>query len=217
MLTTSLLRAGTQTVSFMTEEAGLTHQDPMPDVPPPERIKSLLDTYKDLVSDDRIPPKIKSSLSRSLNFPFPIDLRQVTPTNLEERLGNSLPPVQRSWFRVQGHLGNSLMLHQCALAYLSDWSLLGTSLLPHKLHHWVPKDSDTVLQMASIDHSMWSVGTPEPPAEASNREIRIPFDAQPTRLMFMLLLLLCVCGFRFHHAFRADECTQHKAQQQRMS
>jgi len=140
--------------SFQTEEGGLEHQRPMPEVPPPESIKSLMDTYRDMLQDPRFSRRVKAGLERSISMPFPMDLRRCVPESLEQRLQKN-PPVQRSWMRVQGQLGNSLMLHQCALAYMSDWSLLETTLLPHGLHGWIQPNPDNYLQMASIDHSMW--------------------------------------------------------------
>ena len=41
-------------------------------------------------------------------------------------------------------------IHRAILAYISDYSLVATSLVPHGLEF----DSDS-LQLASIDHSMW--------------------------------------------------------------
>ena len=41
-------------------------------------------------------------------------------------------------------------LHQCVLAYLSDWSLLDTATLPHAVSFM-----DDDMQMASLDHAMW--------------------------------------------------------------
>jgi acyl-CoA thioesterase II len=141
-------------VSFMTLEEGREHQDKMPNVPPPEEIKSLMETYQDMLKDPRLTPRIRKGLERSVSLPFPVDLRRVEPKNLAERLKKG-PAVQRSWMKVSGQMSDSLMLHQCALAYMSDWSLLETALLPHALHGWISNDEETSLQMASIDHSMW--------------------------------------------------------------
>jgi acyl-CoA thioesterase-2 len=50
--------------------------------------------------------------------------------------------------RVKGKMSDSPFLHQCALAYLSDWDLLRTSALPHGLQ-WGTKGVVT----ASLDHT----------------------------------------------------------------
>lgn len=143
----------TMSVSFQRMEQGLEHQDAMPKVPEPENVPCLLDTYKQIVDDTRFSPRIRKGLARSMALPFPMDLRRVEPKNINERLQKN-PPRQLAWMCVQGRLPDSLMLHQCALAYLSDWSLLETALLPHGLHGWVQVEGQT-LQMASIDHAMW--------------------------------------------------------------
>ncbi len=68
-----------------------------------------------------------------------------------EALSLGSEPRQQAWMRATGRLSDSLVLHQCALAYLSDWSLLETATLPHGLHPY----HSPHLQLASIDHAMW--------------------------------------------------------------
>jgi len=141
-------------VSFQRPEKGLEHQDPMPDVPPPESLKSLMDTYREMLADPRLSNRVRVGLQRSLSLPFPMDFRRIIPASLEQRLQRN-PPRQLSWMRVQGSLSDSPMLHQCALAYLSDWSLLEAALLPHGLHGWMQNPDGATLQMASIDHTIY--------------------------------------------------------------
>lgn len=105
------------TVSFQTPEQGREHQQPMPAVPPPESIKSLMESYRDVLQDPRVSARVRKGLERSMVLPFPVDMRRCVPESMEQRLKPN-PPVQRSWMRVQGQLGNSLMMHQCALAYM---------------------------------------------------------------------------------------------------
>jgi acyl-CoA thioesterase II len=47
-------------------------------------------------------------------------------------------------------LPDDTRLHQCVLAYLSDWSLLDTATLPHGVS-FLQDD----MQVASLDHAMW--------------------------------------------------------------
>ncbi len=61
-----------------------------------------------------------------------------------------MEPQQTAWMRVAGRLPDDERLHQCALAYLSDWSLLDTCIWPHGVS-WMGDD----LQTASLDHAMW--------------------------------------------------------------
>jgi len=61
-----------------------------------------------------------------------------------------MEPVQRSWFRVVAPLPDDLALHRAMLAYASDMSLLGTSLLAHGVNWMTSK-----IQTASLDHALW--------------------------------------------------------------
>jgi acyl-CoA thioesterase-2 len=52
--------------------------------------------------------------------------------------------------RATGRLPDDLPLHQCILAYASDFSLLDTALIAHgKLMF------DKDIQLASLDHALW--------------------------------------------------------------
>ena len=52
--------------------------------------------------------------------------------------------------RASGRLPDAFPLHQCVLAYASDFTLLDTALIAHgKLMF----DSD--MQLASLDHALW--------------------------------------------------------------
>jgi acyl-CoA thioesterase-2 len=52
--------------------------------------------------------------------------------------------------RANGRLPDDAKLHQCILAYASDFTLLDTALIAHgKLLF------DTDIQLASLDHAMW--------------------------------------------------------------
>ena len=59
-------------------------------------------------------------------------------------------PVQRCWMRCGERLPDDPRLHQCVLAYLSDWSLLDTATRPHGISF--VQDN---IQVASLDHAMW--------------------------------------------------------------
>ena len=55
---------------------------------------------------------------------------------------------QQVWFRHRDPLPDDPVLHICALAYMSDLTLLGSAQVNH------PEDRDH-LQVASLDHAMW--------------------------------------------------------------
>jgi acyl-CoA thioesterase II len=54
------------------------------------------------------------------------------------------------WFRPDGVLPDSPLLHACVVAYLSDMTLLDSILVPHDLS-W----DDGSMMGASLDHAMW--------------------------------------------------------------
>ena len=72
-----------------------------------------------------------------------------------QRLRGHLPaderPAQsRLWFRAAGQLGDDRLLNDCVLAYASDLTLLGASLVPHQAMIGTPR-----IQAASLDHALW--------------------------------------------------------------
>jgi acyl-CoA thioesterase-2 len=119
-------------------EAGLDHQSPIPDAPPPEELPDF---------QTRMAP-YKERFGTFFDRPRPIDLRYVDWTPPDR--GEPLPPFQRVWLRADGQLPDDPVLHACVLTYASDMTLLDTALLPHG-GAWGATD----LFMASLDHAMW--------------------------------------------------------------
>ncbi len=128
--------------SFQLPEEGLAHQDAMPDVPPPEALRS--DHELRAAQADEIPEKWRRHLLRAR----PIEIRPVAPRSW----ANPEPaePRQASWFRLAAPIGDDSAMHRAILAYASDMTLLGTSMLPHGVN-WT---TDT-MQTASLDHALW--------------------------------------------------------------
>jgi len=132
----------TMSISFQVDEGGLNHQFDMPDVSGPD----------DLQTEDEIrqaqsknwPKEFQDSFSGSSAIQVkpiePIDLLNPEPAE----------PVQRCWMRCGDKLPDDPRIHQCVLAYLSDWSLLDTATRPHAVSFM----QDNV-QVASLDHAMW--------------------------------------------------------------
>jgi acyl-CoA thioesterase-2 len=54
------------------------------------------------------------------------------------------------WIRVKGRLPDEQLVHRAALTYLSDMTLLGATLVKHKVH-----PSHPGVQAASLDHTVW--------------------------------------------------------------
>lgn len=130
--------------SFQTIEPGFEHQEKMPDVPPPEELASEDELRARLMAAGKLPEQIRRYWQRER----PIELR---PLSLRDPVNPEKGEPKRSvWIRATGPLGDNTALHQCVLAYASDFTLLDTALIPHG--RWI---LDPSVQSASLDHSMW--------------------------------------------------------------
>jgi acyl-CoA thioesterase-2 len=123
--------------SAQTLEVGLDHQDPMPDVPPPDDCPSMSE-----VMERRLGPTARPTFGQW--------------EELEVRYASGLgdpPPHPRAslavWVRANGRLPDDPVLHQAVLAYLSDLTILSVSLIPHGLTY------GPGMAAASLDHAMW--------------------------------------------------------------
>jgi acyl-CoA thioesterase-2 len=135
----------TMITSFQRPEPGLEHQATMPDVPPPEALRPQAELIQEwLAAVPHVPERIREAFLRRMAVEF----RPVVPRN--PLLPVVLPPQQAFWVRAQGPLPPDPLLHDCVLAYASDFSLLSTALLPHG-RSWLSQD----LAVASIDHALW--------------------------------------------------------------
>lgn len=128
--------------SFHKTETGLDHLSEMPKVPLPEDLPSEQDLKAKLLA--HLPENMKSYWERDR----PIELRPVDVSRYLAR--EPRPPEQHIWMRATGPLPDDFPLHQCVLAYASDFSLLDTALIAHgKLMF------DKDIQLASLDHALW--------------------------------------------------------------
>jgi len=119
--------------SFQSAEDGFDHQIPIPDVPPPEELPDL-----------ELPPGVRRLMEKKRPFEF----RPVRPPNLLQPQKQA--PLRNIWFRAIAPLPDDEALHRCLLAYVSDFNLLDTAMMPHGLSLSSPR-----LVIASIDHAMW--------------------------------------------------------------
>ena len=126
--------------SFHVPEVGVSHQDPMPDVPDPETLPTW---------SERMAPYARN-LGERFNRPRPIDVRYVGEPIRTSPASAVRSPHHQLWFRSDGNLPDDPLLHACVVAYASDMTLLDTVMLPHGLI-W---DMDKGTQ-ASLDHAMW--------------------------------------------------------------
>ncbi|WP_072691045.1 acyl-CoA thioesterase [Rhodococcus marinonascens] len=121
----------TMSASFQVADEGIEHQDEMPVVPPPDMLPFARD------SED---PAI-AWLAREWSD---WDIRMVGDGEIDRRSGAAAQ--QQVWFRSRRALPDDPVFHVCALAYMSDMTLLGASKVPHP---------GVVTQSASLDHALW--------------------------------------------------------------
>jgi acyl-CoA thioesterase-2 len=128
--------------SFHRREDGLHHQDPMPDVPPPEEVVD--DIEKRRPNLHLYPEARRTAMSQ----PRPIEQRTVEGLDWIHPTPTS--SLMHVWFRACAPLGDSPALHRAVFAYASDLFMLRTTTLPHGTH-WFNGD----MLEASLDHSVW--------------------------------------------------------------
>ncbi|MBY6350049.1 acyl-CoA thioesterase [Rhodococcoides corynebacterioides] len=121
----------TMSASFHVEDEGIEHQDRMPTVVGPEELPDLADD---------------ESSARKLFFRewSRWDVRLVPSEKLSRTA--SLAAQQQVWIRYRDPLPDDQVFHVCALAYMSDMTLLGSAKVPHE---------DVATQTASLDHALW--------------------------------------------------------------
>jgi acyl-CoA thioesterase-2 len=128
--------------SFQKAEKGYEHQDAAPEAPDPESLPGWRERMRALAAE--IPQKHREWIERDR----PIELRYVT--DYDPFAPGRLPPRLVVWVRTDGAIPDSLLLHQCVVAYASDLTLLDTAMLPHDVS-WI----DEGHLVASLDHAMW--------------------------------------------------------------
>ncbi|NNE37693.1 MAG: acyl-CoA thioesterase II, partial [Gammaproteobacteria bacterium] len=122
-------------MSFQIQETGLDYQANMPSVTDPETLIKQSDDSKSLKFPDR--------LQNLVNLTAPFDLLPV-PTP-----GNNIN-IKSIWVKTKHKIGDDPDTHRALLAYISDYGLVTTALLPHMIEYDSPN-----MQLASIDHAMW--------------------------------------------------------------
>lgn len=128
--------------SFQVREEGIEHQSEIPDVPGPDGLSSELDLIREMAH--RIPQPLREVYTQDRPIEFrPVD--PIDPFRPEKRAA-----VRAIWLRSVGAMGDGTLEHQAVLSYASDYSLLGTALLPHQLTFQNPR-----LQAATLDHALW--------------------------------------------------------------
>jgi acyl-CoA thioesterase II len=118
--------------SFQTDQSGIEHQDAMPSAPPPDDLPGFRSGG---AFDD-------AGFAQFAEW----DVR-IVPQDKVARLPG-LASQQQVWFRHRDPLPDDHVLHICALAYMSDLTLLGSAQVNHA-------EDRKHLMVASLDHAMW--------------------------------------------------------------
>lgn len=129
--------------SFQVDEGGLDHQIAMPEgILPPDQLLGDRDIKEQYL--DMAPANVRKYWEQER----PIEIKPVSLAHYFSR--EKLDPVQYVWVRAAGVVPDDRGLQAAILAYLSDMTLLDTSLHPHGRSIF-----DRDLQVASLDHAMW--------------------------------------------------------------
>ncbi len=132
----------TLSASFQLEEDGLDYGVRMPEVPEPDDLASVREY------ETRHMEILPEKIQRLMTLSAPFDLKPVDFDEHPDR--DRVMPCRHFWIKTVDELPLEPQLHRSILAYVSDYGLLTTCLVPHGLHMF-----DTRLIMASIDHAMW--------------------------------------------------------------
>jgi acyl-CoA thioesterase-2 len=119
------------------EEGGISHQEPMPDVPPP-------DGLPDWEFIRHMPPELRDHAKRFRDSP--IEMRTCDAEDAPPQDGT---PRRRVWMRVRGELPDDEMVHASVIAYASDRGLIATARRPHGMSMGMRGAA------ASLDHALW--------------------------------------------------------------
>ena len=114
----------------------------MPNVPMPEDLpseKQLVEKFVEYLPED---------IRRYWQRERPIEMRAVDVSRYLDRAKRA--PEQAIWMRASSALPDDFALHQCVLAYASDFTLLDTALIAHGKLMFDPHQ-----QLASLDHALW--------------------------------------------------------------
>jgi acyl-CoA thioesterase-2 len=129
-------------VSFHVHEEGFSHQQVMPDVPSPEELPTEIEIK------GRVLPTMPEAVRAYFERERPIELR---PVEFDRYRGRKYPDGRFNvWIRTTKPLPDEPAIHQCVLAYASDFMLLDAALIPHGRTVF-----DKSIMPASLDHALW--------------------------------------------------------------
>lgn len=127
------------TLSFQEPSSGDDYQPDMPDVPPPQSLRSERDLG---LAAGNIDASFMITTGEDL------DIRVVDPIDWENLQPRE--PQLQVWMKTNGPVPGARGVHQSLLAYLSDAFLIDVCLVTHGRSFLDPG-----MQVASLDHALW--------------------------------------------------------------
>ena len=126
-------------LNYHTHEVGDEHQIEAEEIPPAPRMEKCASNKAEMSEETDRPDK-----SRFTEL-FCFDRWVVT-----ERKAEPQEPKQMCWFRGVDTLRDDPKIHRAAIAMVSDYALLSTSLLPYPVINFHER-----YNVASLDHAIW--------------------------------------------------------------
>ena len=130
------------TASFQVPEQGLEHAASLPNVPGPEGLADVSELPAEILA------KVPEKMRRFLTHERPFEFRPVEPIHVVAP--PRVAPVRHIWIKTVDALPDDADLHRNVLAYVSDYQLVSTAMLPHGVSF-----VEGNVQLASLDHAMW--------------------------------------------------------------
>ena len=132
----------TMSASFHKTEPGPEHQTEMGDIPDPDDLPTITELLEK--HETNLPKAAKNYFTRERPF-------ELRPLNINRYLDpKPSKPAQAFWLKATPAFENNPVIHQAALGYASDFTLLDTALIAHGKLIFDPS-----LMLASLDHSLW--------------------------------------------------------------
>ncbi len=129
-------------VSYHVSEKGLDHQLPMPETPAPENFPSEYDGFPELLAGT-YGESVQSWIAER-----PVEMRFADPDIYFKP--ENRDTANRVWFRFTDPVEDNIHLRRILLAYVSDYTLLGSALFPHGKRFF-----DEDMMAASLSHAVW--------------------------------------------------------------
>ena len=120
--------------SFTRPEEGISHQDAMPEAPPPDSLEDW----------EQVRQRLPGMSSRWRDDA--LEMRVCDPTDFTPGVSSSAPRMQ--WMRPRGPVPGDPLVHAALMVYASDRTLLSTA---GRRHGMVPG----TMNFASLDHAAW--------------------------------------------------------------